>query len=71
MITRLTIFIALLSVFYIYCKEDTSPGTIKQPTDLNMLQVPEETDNQPGHLTRNVGKDTVYYQYTILNSDHD
>ena len=41
MITRLTVFIALVALFYYYCKDDPIAGQI-QNTDTNLLEQPTE-----------------------------
>lgn len=52
MITRIALFISLLALFYYYCKNDAETQ-IRQPYDLNQIEVPAEIsplfdfDNSP------------------------
>ena len=41
MIIRFSIFISLLALFYYYCKDDSS-NHLRQPNDLNLIEVPSE-----------------------------
>jgi len=41
MITRIALFISLLALFYYYCKNDAETQ-IRQPNDLNQIEVPSE-----------------------------
>ena len=41
MVLRFSIFFSLLALFYYYCKNDSSDH-LRQPNDINRIEVPEE-----------------------------
>jgi len=42
MIIRVALFISLLALFYNYCNEGNSSSKLRQPNDINMMEVPLE-----------------------------
>ena len=64
MIIRFSIFIALLALFYSYCKED-SLKNLRQPNDLNLIEVPGEISPEL------FNKDYAEYEETIDTLNHE
>ncbi len=71
MILRLTTFFALISVFYFYCKKDPVAGKIKQPADLNKIEMQNQIYPVQGNITRVSNLDTLYYRPSTFISEHD
>jgi hypothetical protein len=39
---RITLFISLLTLFYIYCRQDASVNNYRETNDINMIEMPAE-----------------------------
>jgi len=40
MLIRFALFLSLLALFYYYCKDETTTNQLREPVDLNMIDVP-------------------------------
>lgn len=68
MIIRVALFLALVAVFYYYCKEDSNSNQFRGPNDINMIEVPSELSPQiieSSNTAFNKTTDTLNFPTTL------
>ncbi len=74
MIIRIALFITLLAFFYHYCSEDTSKNQLREPNDINRIDVPYDLFPEYmnySHTVKNIRYDSSTFQITSLQTGYD